>query len=97
MGNFEELQLNNFSLFFDINKEKELENLRNIFINKFSIDNIATLSLDDYVVGKRNENSFCNFLENRLKELGDIHGSPAIKFGIYFGRRGKDNIKKYRC
>lgn len=96
MNNIDKLQLNNFSLSFDINKEKELENLRNIFINKFSVDKIVTLPLDDYVVGKQNENSFCNFLENRLKDLGDIHGSTAIKFGIYFGRQGKDNIKKYR-
>ena len=39
---------------------------------------------------------FVTEYENELNEWGNIHGSPATKFGIYFGKFGEDKSRKYR-
>jgi len=81
----------------NINKEYiEIEKLRINFISKFTVDKIKHLSIEEYVVGHKLKESFCYYLENFLKALGNIHGSNSFKFGIYFGRTKKDNVKKYR-
>lgn len=60
------------------------EKVRKEFISKFNLDFIKNeMILDDYVTGSGNKESFCNYLESRLKSYGGIQGSPAIKFGIY--------------
>ncbi len=74
---------------------EELEKLRKQFEDKFSIDKIAQLKIDDYIVGKQNKESFCYWLETRLEELGNIHGSNASKFGVYYGKKGDDKELKY--
>ena len=88
----------NFEEKFKQEKENEieLEKLRKIFVQTFSKEKIPALSLDDYVVGKQNDKSFCNYLETCLKELGDMHCSTAIRFGVYYGKYGNDNKKNYR-
>ena len=35
-------------------------------------------------------------METKLKELGDIHGSTSVKFGMYYGKSGEDLEEKYR-
>lgn len=60
------------------------EKLRKEFVNKFTVDFIKNkMTIDDYVTGSGNKESFCNYLESRLKSYGGIQGSTAIKFGIY--------------
>jgi len=73
-----------------------LEKKRIRFTKLFPEEKIKSLKIDDYVSGKRNRNSFCNYLETGLRELGEIHGSTAIKFGIYYGIVKKDKTPKYR-
>lgn len=51
---------------------------------------------DEYVIGKANHYSFCYLVEAGTKELGDIRGSSASKFGLWYGVKGKDNTKEYR-
>lgn len=80
-----------------LNKEySEMEKLRLDFTNRFSLENLKYLALDDYVVGKGYQESFCCLLENRLKDTGDMHGATSFKFGIYYGKTKTDKIKKYR-
>ena len=79
--------------FEKIGREQEI--LRTKFINDYNMLSIQKLSLEDYVIGI-NKNSFCNRLENELDDLGSIKGATAIKFGIYFGKLGKDKTQKYR-
>lgn len=74
---------------------EEINSLREKFVSDYPIDEIPNLTKDEYVVGK-GDSTFCNRIENELKEWGDIHGSPAIKFGLYFGRYGDDKTRKYR-
>jgi hypothetical protein len=74
---------------------KEINALRKKFTSDYPINRITNLTKDEYVIGK-GESTFCNRIENELNDWGNIHGSPAIKFGLYFGRYGQDQTKKYR-
>ncbi len=74
---------------------KEIEELRKKFVNDYPVHVISQLSKDEYVIGK-GESTFCNRIENELNAWGNIHGSPAIKFGLYFGKYGQDKTRKYR-
>jgi len=67
---------------------RELEKLKNDFVKLFPLSRIATLTLEEYVVGKRingkvNTNSFCYWLEWETEELGKMQGATADKFGLY--------------
>ncbi|CAA6826143.1 MAG: Unknown protein [uncultured Sulfurovum sp.] len=80
-----------------INSEyKELFRLVNNFKKDYPLEKIKILKLDDYVSGKGDPTTFCNRIENELNEWGNIHGSTAKKFGIYYGVDGDDKEKKYR-
>jgi len=67
---------------------RELEKLRNKFVKLFPLSRINTLTLEEYVVGKKingkvNTNSFCYWLEWETEELGKMQGATADKFGLY--------------
>lgn len=74
---------------------KEINSLRKKFTSDYSIRRIRTLTLDEYVTGKGGQ-TFCNRIENDLNEWGNIHGSFATKFGVYYGKFGKNSKSKYR-
>jgi len=76
-------------------EHKELFKLRDRFIKDYTTKMISSLNLDDYVAGKGFV-IFCNRIENELNDWGNIHGSFAKKFGIYYGVDGIDKVKKYR-
>ena len=81
----------------DLDKEfKGIDFLRRKFVRDFPVDRIKNLSLDEYIVGKGESSSFCNRIENELNLWGNIHGSNARKFGLYFGTFGEDKERKYR-
>ena len=42
------------------------------------------MTLDEFAVGKRIKDTFCNILENGLLELGYMGSSTSKKFGIYY-------------
>jgi hypothetical protein len=77
------------------NEFKKLTILRNKFIKDYRESKIKTLQIDEYIIGK-GEQTFCNRIENELNAWGNMHGSPAWKFGIYFGQYRGDQKKKYR-
>ncbi|EQB9038283.1 DUF3883 domain-containing protein [Vibrio cholerae] len=74
---------------------KSINDLRKKFTLDYSINKLLTLKKEEYAVGL-GESTFCNRIENELNEWGNIHGSPATKFGIYFGKFGEDKSRKYR-
>ncbi len=85
------------------NKIKRYENLerdRLKFVKMYSKENIARMEIDDFVIGKEAHKGFCYMIETKLEGLGSISGTTAIKFGVYYGFRGKKkNInqkKEYR-
>lgn len=65
----------------------DIENLRKEFISKFSIEKVKNMSLDDYVLGKDNWDSFCYWVETKTRELGSMQGATSLKFGLYFARK----------
>lgn len=78
---------------------KELHQLRSSFAKFFSRKRITSMGIDDYVAGvdlPTTGYNFCYTLERKLDGLGRISGSPAPKFGVYYGKRGKKSIDEYQ-
>lgn len=73
----------------------QLYSLRKQFITEFSPDFIQRMSIEDYIEGKGNTNSFCYWVERKLDRLGSIRGSFATIFGIYYSvdNRVIDSLK----
>lgn len=65
-------------------KEKEINTLINKFLKKYTTAKIMEMKIDDYVEGKADENSFCYWVENKLKDAREIHGATAYKFGVFY-------------
>ena len=76
------------------NIEFELvENKRKEFVERFSVENIKKMDIDNYVLGKgKNNKSFCYLLEYGLRELGDIRFPTSIKYRIYWSKKKNDFI-----
>jgi hypothetical protein len=81
------------------NKRKPLFKLRSDFVRYFDQERIGKIHINDYVIGvgspKKGFN-FCYGLERQLDGLGRMLGSPAIKFGVYYGQTKEDQNDKYR-
>jgi hypothetical protein len=67
------------------------------FVRKFNRNKIASMTLDEYVIGKEKKDTFCYILERSLAQLGNFTGSTSKKFGVYYGKEEKDYvfIKKF--
>jgi Domain of unknown function (DUF3883) len=89
-----------FAIWLKKHKSKfaDLESLREEFVRRFAPEKLATLPLDQYVVGRQKKTTFCYWLETRLRELGSIKGGTTAgsKFGIYFGKTKQDSRTMYR-
>lgn len=68
----------------------ECRNIRNAFLQKWPIDRIRRMSLDEYV-SVHDKETFCYGIERETIRLGSIRGHPSIKFGIY-EREDKEEI-----
>lgn len=74
---------------------RKLERLRDDFVKLFPLSRIATLTLEEYIVGKKingkvNTNSFCYWLEWETEELGKMQGARADKFGLYCDKQTQE-------
>lgn len=78
---------------FDKRKFKEeqrhLNKLRVQFVKDFSLKNLESLSIDDFVVG-RGQYTFCYRLERELDRLGRILGSPAKRYGVFYFKETRE-------
>lgn len=45
--------------------------------------------MDQYVIGLQSP-TFCTYVEAKTRQWATIQGSPAFKFGVYFGRTKRD-------
>lgn len=67
--------------------EKEFQKLykeRELFVKRFNDSKIASMTINDYVIGRQNKNSFCYIIERILSNLGSIKGQPSNKFGVWY-------------
>ncbi len=78
----------------------KLEEKRQRFLKLFPKEKFSNLKIENYALQKGeagSKNSFCYWLENELKELGNIHGATARKFGVYYGvSKSEPNSYKWR-
>jgi 5-methylcytosine-specific restriction protein B len=58
----------------------DLRQLREEFVQRFPIERLADLTLEEYAIGKGNSDSFCYWLEVKTRELGSIKGGNVSKF-----------------
>lgn len=85
---------------FEESIKDELE-IRQHFVERFSLESIKDMELEDYCIGRKSideqgENSFCYLLERRMPKLGGMLGANASKFGVYFNKDGEFKpAKKY--
>lgn len=90
--NFTELQeaKSRFSVEEILKERKPLYAARNRFVKAFSRERIAKLSIDEFIEGKRDTETFCYGIERTLDGLGRIRGARADKFGVYYSQdKGK--------
>ncbi len=80
-----------------LEEEIKLEKKRIEFVQKYSLNKIYDMKLDEYVSGlkkdgRENYKTFCYDIETGLLELGSMKGSSALKFGIYYSTDKKTYI-----
>jgi len=76
--------------------QEEIEEEQKEFVKQFPFDKISEIEIDQYVQGKplpiteeTNKTTFCYLLENGLWSFGSGAGGNAIKFGIYYSKKGE--------
>ncbi len=75
-----------------LNRENQNKLLSN-FQQRFSIDNLNKLTLDDYCAGKGDRNNFCWWIETGLKSLGKYSPGSARSYLIYWSKDDSDYRK----
>lgn len=90
--------IDEYNEYLDFSQSEEYISLRNEFLEKFPIKSLETITIEQYALGLDDtyKDSFCYWIETKLQMFGDIHGSTAAKFGVYFGKRGDDVENKWR-
>ena len=79
-----------FPLKHEMSQFVQVELERKKFVDYFTKKRIANMTLDEYAEGKGiRENNFCYGLEIGLGMLGNIRGSRAAKFGLYYQKKHK--------
>ena len=95
VANLTKNELRLFHNRFDTAHEDKAIQSRGRFLRAFPLRKPKGLTVSDYVIGKRTA-SFCAFVEAKTRAWASIQGSPAFKFGIYFGKTRSDPVKRYR-
>lgn len=80
----------------DFKIDEQSRNEQNVllknFQTRFPIDKLDTLSLDDYCIGKGNSDTFCGWIEYKLRNLG-LYSGFATKFKIYWKPDNNEYVK----
>lgn len=65
------------------------------FLSLYPVERIGLMSIDDYVVGKHTNSSFCWWVENKLRSLGNI-GRGRLNayqlYGIYYNSKAGEYL-----
>lgn len=75
---------------------------REYFLEKFTLNNIMTMTIDDFVIGRaeideKGKDTFCYLIERTMQNLGQMRGSYVSKFGVWYSKKHKkyEYSKKY--
>ena len=63
------------------------------FFNKFSIENLKSLTLEQYCIGRGNKENFCWWIERGTSCLGGFKPGSSETYLIYWNKK----LKKYVC
>lgn len=93
----------NFYLWWSKNQNKALKrfeqesNLINEFIGKFTFNFIKNMTLEQYAIGRQNADSFCYWVERKIKieDVRNPSGAAAL-YGIYWDKKINDYSFKSR-
>ncbi len=98
MSSFLEYSIETFNndLIKNCKKYERAMRLRENFVEDFPPNKILDLNIDLYIEGKGKKETFCYRLEHELHDLGNILGSFAPKFGIYFSKESNDYLPTKR-
>lgn len=89
-----------YNLWSTVNKKeiskREKENLGYLsrFVRSFPISEIKKIKLEDYVIKNSDELTFCNWVEKKLFDLGNIQSSE-LRYFQKFGISYKEDLKEY--
>jgi Domain of unknown function (DUF3883) len=86
--------LNAFDAAYDTANEDLALQSRGAFLKAFPIRQLAGMTIDQYVIGLQSP-TFCSYVEAKTRHWAAIQGSPAFKFGVYFGKTKSDPHKRY--
>lgn len=84
-----------YNLTYNADWEDEAQIQRGLFLDMFPVNSLAKLTLENYAIG-HGKKTFCHWLEPGTRKWAAIAGSPADKFGIYFGKTKSDPTPRYR-
>ncbi len=75
-------------------KNPSYENLRTDFINRFPKEKLKEMTLDDYCIGKGDENkdNFCYWIEIKLKALGYYFPGNSKSYLIYWDKDEEEYV-----
>lgn len=59
----------------------DLAELREEFVQRFPLETLSELTLDEYAIGK--PDSFCYWLDSKTQEFGSSSRSSAYQWGIF--------------
>ena len=85
----------------DISDEyiQQIESGRRRFVSKFTREFLSTMTLEQYVMGDRDKDSFCYRIEVEQAEMGNIRGvmKGVQRYGVWYNKktRGYDFTLKY--
>jgi hypothetical protein len=91
---FKRAALDSFEAEFDTEREDLALQSRGAFLKAFPLKRLPDLSIETYVIGLQSP-TFCSYVEAKTRYWAAIQGSPAFKFGIYFGLRKPNPNKQY--
>jgi hypothetical protein len=91
---FKKPMMASFEAEYDASREDLALQSRGAFLKAFPLKRLGDLTVDTYVIGLQSP-TFCSYVEAKTRYWAAIQGSPAFKFGIYFGRTKSDPNKQY--
>jgi len=76
--------------------EADIALQRRDFCQKFPLGLVGKMTLEQYAIGQNRGESFCYWVETGTRRIAKIVGSPASKFGVYYGKTKSDSKQRYR-
>ena len=86
--------IKNFKLTDEVKSfRRKREQVLNQFLSKYPLESIDDLGLEEYCVGRGDNDSFCWWLETGLKELGKFFPGNSGTYRIYWSKKRDAFIK----